>query len=525
MSQVVEILSELSEEQKKILLTDGAMDFLEHLHKKFNKKRLDLLRSRQLRQQTIDAGEFPSFRVDSENIRNSKWQVAKAPKDLLDRRVEITGPVDRKMMITAFNSGAKVFMADLEDSLSPSWKNIIEGQINLYKAVRRQLDFVADSGKSYKLKSQIATLVVRPRGWHLEEEHVKINDQNMSGSLFDFGLFFYHNAKELLSRGSGPYFYLPKLENADEARLWNDVFNEAQDYCEIARGSIRATVLVETILAAFEMEEILFELKEHVSGMNAGRWDYIFSIIKRFSKHSQFVMPDRNKITMTVPFMRAYTKLLVQTCHKRGAHAIGGMSAFVPSRRDEQINTHAIVNVRADKLREAEDGFDGTWVAHPDLVAVAKDVFDNILGSSIDQKELRQAVDSISSHDLIMTDIVNENITEEGLRNNIAVALQYLSAWIGGLGAVAINNLMEDAATAEIARAQIWQWINHRAQLADGRSITSDLYNSIKKEEIEKFYAACGKNLRKAETVLDDLVLGKQFKEFLTSSATNLIDA
>jgi malate synthase len=517
MDSSVKVLATLPSLSKDVVFTKEALDFVAYLQRKFGSQRNKLLETRQDRQTKINKGEFPTFPKETENVRASSWKVASTPSDLLDRRVEITGPTERKMMINALNSGAKVFMADLEDSLSPSWDNIVQGHMNLYNAVRRRLSFESEAGKKYELKSQIATLVVRPRGWHLEEKNVVVDGQSVSASIFDFALFFYNNAKELLSRNSGPYFYLPKLESYQEARLWNEIFVAAQDYCKIPQGTIRATVLLETILAAFEMEEILYELKDHISGMNAGRWDYIFSMIKRFSQHPQFVLPDRNKITMTVPFMRSYTKLLVQVCHRRGAHAIGGMSAFIPSRKDPKVNENAISQVRNDKQREASDGFDGTWVAHPDLVPVAMAVFDKVLGTNSHQKTKLNLDDKVSDQDLIKTKIKDEFITEQGLRNNITVALKYLSSWLDGLGAVAINNLMEDAATAEISRAQLWQWIHHDACLQDGRAVTKDLYDLIKKEEITKIAGCSDKSLKNAENILDDLVLTPRFEEFLTT--------
>jgi malate synthase len=422
------------------------------------------------------------------------------------------------MMINAFNSGANAFMADLEDSLSPTWDNVIEGQRNLKEAVRKTLSFDSPEGKSYRLKDKIATLIVRPRGWHLLEDHVTVNGAPVSASLFDFGLFFFHNAAELLKRNSGPYFYLPKMESHLEARLWNDVFNYAQDQLKVPRGTIRATVLIETIMAAFEMEEILYELKEHASGLNAGRWDYIFSTIKKFSRHKEFLLPDRAQITMRVPFMRAYCRLLVKSCHRRGAHAMGGMAAFIPSRKDAAINEVAMSKVKDDKELEATTGFDGTWVAHPDLVVVAKDVFDKTLGSNPNQKS-KQLDDVVKGSELLAVKIDGSAITEKGLVNNVDVALQYIESWLRGTGAAAIHNLMEDAATAEISRAQLWQWIICGAKLDDGRPITIELYRQTRDAQLKVLSAAPNNRYKEAAEILDRLVESENFAEFLTTDA------
>lgn len=494
------------------VLTPEAADFLVSLHKKFEKVRRELLEQRRARQRLVDSGSFPDFLTKTQNIRNSEWRVASAPKDLEDRRVEITGPVEAKMMINALNSGAKVFMADFEDSNSPTWSNIIEGQQNLMAAVKRELQFKSPEGKEYKLGKELATLLVRPRGWHLEEKHFQIETENISASLFDFGLYFFHNAHELIQKGSGPYFYLPKLESHLEARLWNDVFNFAQDALKISRGTIRATILIETIFAAFEMEEILYELRTHAAGLNAGRWDYLFSIIKKFRNFPEFVMPDRGTITMTVSFMRAYTELLVHTCHKRKAHAIGGMAAFIPSRKDSKVNENAFAKVREDKKREAGDGFDGTWVAHPDLVPLAKGIFDEVFGKKPHQKErLREEV-KVKAADLLNVRITDSKVTEAGVRNNISVALQYIDKWLSGLGAVALYNLMEDAATAEIARSQLWQWLKHSVRLDNGQTLTAAYYQKICEEELQN----SGVHARE---ILDRLVLSREFEEFLTIPA------
>jgi malate synthase len=503
------------------VLTQEATAFIVALQREFNSVCKGLLQRRQEVWARLRAGERLDFLPHTKFMREGSWQVAPAPKDLDDRRTEITGPAERKMMINALNSGAKVFMADLEDSMSPTWQNVIEGQQNLMDAVRRTLSFTSAEGKAYKLNDQLATLVVRPRGWHLVERHVQIDGEPMSGSLMDFGLYFFHNVHELLKRGSGPYFYLPKMESHLEARLWNDVFEFAQDYLGIARGTIRATMLIETIPAAFEMEEMLYELKDHASGCNAGRWDYIFSCIKKFA-HEGVIFPDRSQVTMTVPFMRAYTELLVRTCHKRGAHAVGGMSAFIPSRRDKEVNERAIAAVTKDKERESNDGFDGTWVAHPDLVPVALKVFDNVLGSKPNQKDkLREDV-RVQGSQLIDFNIPAGKVTEAGVRNNISVGLQYTAHWLSGSGAVAIFNLMEDAATAEISRAQLWQWVKMAAKLDDGRVMSESLYKTLKDEEMQKLSGL--KNLEEASRLLDSLVLQKEFSEFLTLPAYDMLD-
>lgn len=509
---------EFSEAIKKIL-TPEAKKFLAALHERFNARREELLLLRAERQKTINSGVLPNFLPETEEIRNSEWQVGPSAIDLRDRRVEITGPVERKMMINAFNSGAKVFMADLEDALSPTWENIIDGQINLIDAVRKTLTFTSPDGKNYQLNEQIATLVVRPRGWHLTEEHFEIDGKPCSASLFDFGLYFFHNAEELIKRGSGPYFYLPKLESHLEARLWNDVFNFSQSYLKIPRGIIRATVLIETILAAFEMEEILFELKEHAAALNAGRWDYIFSLIKKTREHKQFVLPDRAQITMAVPFMRAYAQLLVKTCHKRGAHAIGGMAAFIPSRKDADINAQAFAKVTEDKTREAGDGFDGTWVAHPDLVAIARSVFDDALGDRLNQKHNMRSDFETNAQELLNTKIDGAKVTRQGVAANIDVGLQYIESWLRGVGAAGIHNLMEDAATAEISRAQLWQWISSETKMDDGNVVTEALYRQLKEELLPKLAIAEGNRFADAEAILDNLVLNKEFTDFLTIPA------
>jgi malate synthase len=498
------------------VLTDDALAFVARLHREFNPTREALLRARADRQRELDAGASPGFLGSTTSIRETAWRVAAAPRDLEDRRVEITGPVERKMMINALNSGASCFMADLEDALSPTWENVVAGQGNLMDAVRRTLAFTSPEGKAYTLNETIATLIVRPRGWHLLERHIEVDGRPISASLLDFGLYFFHNAHELLSRRTGPYFYLPKMESHREARLWNDVFVAAQDWLGIPRGTIRATVLIETILAALEMDEILHELRDHASGLNAGRWDYIFSAIKKFRLQSDTMLPDRAQVTMTVPFMRAYTELLVKTCHRRGAHAMGGMAAFVPSRRDAKVNETALAKVREDKLRESGDGFDGTWVAHPDLVPVAKAVFDGVLGSKPNQKERQRPEVNVSATQILDVRVPGGTVSAAGVKANISVALQYLESWMRGSGAVAIYNLMEDTATAEISRAQLWQWLRHGADV-DGERFTKAMYERMRDTEIAALTAAGGhERLRDAATLLDELVLGSDFAEFLT---------
>jgi malate synthase len=506
------------------VLTPAAVDFVAGLHRHFNSRRRELLAARRERQAAINQGIQPAFLTATSGIRAGEWQVAAAPTDLNDRRVEITGPTERKMMINALNSGARVFMADFEDALSPTWANVIDGQINCSDAIRRTIEFQNPDGRIYRLNEKTATLLIRPRGWHLVEKHVLVDGEAISASLFDFGLYMHRNAKELLTRGSGPYFYLPKLESHLEARLWNDAFNYAQDRLEIPRGSIRATVLIETILAALEMEEILYELREHSAGLNAGRWDYIFSAIKKFARRPDMLLPDRGQVTMTVPFMRAYTELLVRTCHKRGAHAIGGMAAFIPNRRDPLVTENALAKVREDKERESRDGCDGTWVAHPDLVPLATEVFDAVLGERPHQKDkLREEV-NVTAEQILDVRVPGGAITDGGVRLNVSVALQYLNAWLNGNGAAAINNLMEDAATAEISRSQLWQWLHHGAKLSDGRTLNTALYERIHREELNKLGRANVGRFEEAAELLDQLVLSDEFVEFLTHPAYELLD-
>jgi malate synthase len=503
----VEVLSEAGEAGARIL-TPEALAFVAELQREFNPTRLELLAARAERQERIAAGELPDFLEETRNIREDPdWRVAPVPVDLLDRRVEITGPVDRKMVINALNSGARMFMADFEDSNSPTWRNCVEGQANLIDAVERKISL--DTGeKQYRLQDEIATLLVRPRGWHLHEKHVQVDGEPVTAGLFDFGLYLFHCGQRQLDVGSGPYFYLPKLESHLEARLWNDVFLFAQDRLSIPRGTIRATVLVETILAAFEMDEILYELREHSAGLNAGRWDYMFSVIKKFRDRPEFVLPDRPLVTMSVPFMRAYTELLVKTCHRRGAHAIGGMAAFIPSRRDPEVNEVALTRVREDKLREAGDGFDGTWVAHPDLVSVALRVFDEALGERPNQVDRQRDDVSVAAGDLLNVAATPGDVTEDGVRLNVSVGIQYIASWLNGLGAAAINNLMEDAATAEISRSQIWQWVRH------GR-VSRQRVLELEREELDKL----GPGYETAAEVFAEVAYAGEFPEFLTLPA------
>ncbi len=512
------------------VLTPQALNFVARLQREFGERRVELLRLRDERQARLDAGEMPQFLVTTSSVRDSEWQVAKAPKDLQDRRVEITGPTDRKMLINALNSGARVFMADFEDANSPTWSNLVEGQVNLIDAIERRISFSSPEGKEYQLNEKVATLLVRPRGWHLDERHVEVDGKPVSGSLFDFGLYFFHNARRLLDKGSGPYFYLPKLESHLEARLWNDVFNLAQDELGIPRGTIRATVLIETILAAFEMDEILYELRDHSSGLNAGRWDYIFSIIKKFRNRPGFVLPDRAQVTMTVPFMRAYTELLVKTCHRRGAHAMGGMAAFIPSRRDPEVNRVALAKVKEDKDREANDGFDGTWVAHPDLVPTATEAFDKVLGDRPNQLERQRPEVSVAPGQLVDVAVPGGTVTDNGVRMNVSVGIQYIESWLRGVGAAAINNLMEDVATAEISRSQLWQWVRHSARLSEGPTVSADLVREIADEEMTRLRELLGEDgwsksrFDEARQVFEEVALAKDFHPFLTLVALKHID-
>jgi malate synthase len=515
----VSVLGQRNADAEKIL-TPGALEFLAQLHRNFGMRRLKLLKARSNRLKRLQEGlEVLDFLPQTKQIRNNPhWRVAPAPKDLDKRWVEITGPVDRKMVINALNSGADCFMADFEDSLTPRWDKLLNGQVNLMDAVRRKIDFANPDGKKYILKADSkTTLIVRPRGWHLNERFLLVDGQPMSGSLFDFGLYFYHNAKELLSRGSGPYFYLPKMESHLEARLWNNVFNFAQDYMDIPRGTIRATVLIETLPAAFEMEEILYELRDHAAGLNAGRWDYIFSAIKKTYWNSKHILPDRAQVTMTVPFMRSYVLAMVSTCHRRGAHAIGGMSAVIPSGENKEV----FDKVRTDKEREVTDGCDGSWVAHPGLVDTVRKVFEAKLGTKNNQKDrLREDV-KVTAEQLRNVGVTDAKISEAGMRMNIDVALQYLNSWLLGNGAAAIHGLMEDAATAEISRTQIWQWIYHGAKLDDGRTITRDLYRKMMEEEYRRLTQNVkpGNRFKDSAEILNNLILRDDLVDFLTLPA------
>jgi malate synthase len=517
----VHILRPIGPGERQIL-TDEAMHFLGRLARRFEPQRQFILEQRVQRQQCLDAGELLDFPVETRELRNSHWHVAPIPHDLRVRRVEITGPIDRKMIINALNSGADVFMADFEDSNAPTWQNCIDGQVNLRDAVRRTISFTSPDGKAYRLNDRIAMLMVRPRGWHLDEKHVLIEGGPMSASLFDFGLYLFHNADALLANGTGPYFYLPKMESHLEARLWNDVFAWSQRELGIPQGTIRATVLIETILAAFEMDEILWELRDHSAGLNCGRWDYIFSLIKKFSTRPDFVLSDRALVTMTTPFMRAYSQLAIKTCHRRGVHAIGGMAAQIPIKNDAVANDAAIAKVRADKLREVTDGHDGTWVAHPGLVAVALEEFARMPGT--DQlHRLREDV-NVTVADLL-TVPRPPHITEEGVRTNIRVGIQYLESWLRGSGCVPINNLMEDAATAEISRAQLWQWVRHHAALTDSRLVTLELVEALTADELNKLREQLGPNrfasgkFTRAAELFQRMTESARFPEFLTSVA------
>ncbi len=507
----------------QFLVTPEALAFVTALAEKFGSRREQLLAKRAERQKKFDAGEKPDFNPATKAIREGDWKVAEVPADLLDRRVEITGPAEPKMIINALNSSAKVFMADLEDSLSPTWERVIEGQKALYDAVRLQLAFQSPEGKNYKLNDKdLAVLIVRPRGWHLPERHVTLNGKPISGALFDFGLYFFHNAAERLKRGTGPYFYIPKQESAEEAQLWADVFAFAEEYCGIKHGSIKATVLIEVITATFEMHEILHALKDYAVGLNCGRWDYIFSTIKKFHARPEWVMPDRTQLTMNVPFLKAYYELLIQTCHKRGAFAMGGMSAFIPVKNDEAANEKAFAAVRADKEREAGAGHDGTWVAHPGLIPVAREVFDRLMPEKNQRSKLREDV-KVSAADLIA--IPKGTITENGVRNSISVAIQYTANWLAGNGCVPLFNLMEDAATAEISRSQLWQWLHHGASTEEGHPILEELLTAWADEELAKIKKDVGDKAfaalpyARARDLVLQITFDKNYVEFLTLPA------
>jgi len=523
--QGIEIRAPMSAEFAQIL-TPEAMDFVATLVREFNPERKRLLQLREERQARLDAGEKPDFLPETEPIRQGDWRVAPPPPDLIDRRVEITGPVDRKMVINALNSGAKVYMADFEDAHSPTWEGTVQGQINLYDAVRGTIEYRSPEGKEYRLNERVAVLFVRPRGWHLIEKHVLIDGEPAPAALFDFGLYFFHNAHALIQKGTAPYFYLPKLESHLEARLWNQVFVRAQELLGIPRGTIRATVLIENILAAFECDEILYELREHSAGLNSGRWDYLFSIIRKFRNDAQLVLPDRATLTMTTPFMKAYSERVVQTCHRRGIHAIGGMAAQIPIRHDPEANAAAIAKVVADKEREISEGYDGTWVAHPGLVPIVMEVFEKHLPTPNQLHVLPER--TITAQELL--NFPRGDITEQGMRTNIAVSLRYLESWLRGTGCVAINYLMEDAATVEISRSQLWQWVQRKAQLTDGRVITPELFRQMLGEELAKIEAEIGseayRNSRYADAaaILERVVLAPQFIDFVTLVAYDYID-
>ena len=525
--QGVEITATTNKQEE--ILTPDALKFVVDLERKFGPKRRELLAARVARQARLDAGERPDFLPETAEIRKAKWTVAPLPADLLDRRVEITGPVDRKMVINALNCGASTYMADFEDANTPTWSNLIEGHVNLKDAIRRTITYSDPAtGKDYKLNPTTAVLIVRPRGWHLPENHVRVDGQPMTGAFFDFGLFMWHNAKELLARGTGPYFYLPKLESHLEARLWNDVFNHTEDALGLKRGTIKGTVLIETILAAFEMDEILYELREHSSGLNAGRWDYIFSVIKKFANDPHDILPDRGKVTMSTHFLSSYAKLLIKICHNREVHAMGGMSAYIPNKRDVELNKVAMEQVRADKEREATIGHDGTWVAHPGLVALAKEVFDKYMPTP---NQINRKLEDFHATAADLLEVPKGDITEAGLRQNIAVGIGYMESWLRGIGCVPLFNLMEDAATAEISRAQLWQWAHYNAKLSDGRPITRELCLKIIDEELAKMRQAVGDaqyragRYEDAANILRNLIEAPKFVDFLTLPAYDRLNA
>jgi malate synthase len=519
-ANLVRIAGTSTPDQQRIL-TPEAVQFLTRLADGFEPRRRVLLEARGARQERLDAGDLPEFPAETAEIRQAPWRVAEIPADLQDRRVEITGPTDRKMIINALNSGARVFMADFEDSNAPTWENLIQGQANLCDAVRGTITYDSPESKHYELRQERATLMVRPRGWHLVEKHFLVNGEPISGSLFDFGLFFFHNAKALLANGSGPYFYLPKMESRHEARLWNDVFVAAQEALGVPRGSIRATVLIETILASFEMEEILWELREHSAGLNCGRWDYIFSFIKKFRNRAGWVLPDRAQVTMRSHFLASYVDLLIAACHRRGAHAMGGMAAQIPIKNNPAANEAALASVRDDKLREVRAGHDGTWVAHPGLVALAQEVFD--AGMPQANQISRITTSAVTASDLLSPP--SGAITPAGLDRNLDVALQYLAAWLGGNGCVPIYNLMEDAATAEICRAQVWQWVRHGAKLDDGRAVTPELASSILDAHVQRLRGDIPEErLLTAARLYKDMISGANFSEFLTLRAYDYLD-
>jgi malate synthase len=512
------------------VLSPNALEFISELHAEFEERRRELLRARVERRARLTEGEMLDFLPETEKVRSGDWAVAPVPAALQQRWVEITGPTDSKMVINALNSGADGFMADFEDANAPTWHNMVQGQINLRDAITGTITYEESDGRHYELGDDPATLLVRPRGWHLDERHVRIDGEPIAGALFDFGMFFFNSGPRLLAAGLAPFFYLPKMESHLEARLWNDVFTYAQDRVGMERGTIKATVLIETLPAAFEMEEILYELRDHSAGLNAGRWDYIFSAIKSFPDRREMVLPDRGDVTMTVPFMRAYAELLAATCHRRGAHAMGGMAALIPSRRDEEANENALAGVRADKEREVTQGYDGTWVAHPDLVPVAREVFETGLGGAPNQLSVQHDDVSVSAADLLDLASTPGHITEAGLRTDVSVGFQYVSFWLGGRGAAAINSLMEDAATAEISRSQIWQWVHHGCRLEDGRTVTAELVRQVLDEETAKIREAVGEETWEAgrpdETreIFERVALAEPLTEFLTREAYHYID-
>jgi malate synthase len=514
-------------ERGEEILTPAAVEFLGDLHRRFAARRNDLLAARAARRERIAETGRLDFLPETREVREGDWQVAEAPADLRDRRVEITGPTERKMAINALNSGANVWLADLEDANTPHWHNVVSGQVNLFDAVRGQLSFTSPEGKHYAVRNDVrpAVMLPRPRGWHLNERHLQVDGEPMVGALVDFGLYTFHNASELLARGSGPYFYLPKMESHLEARLWNDVFIAAQEALDIPVGTIRATVLIETIPAAFEMQEILYELREHISGLNAGRWDYLFSVIKKFRDAGEkFILPDRNSVGMTAPFMRAYTELLVSTCHQRGAFAMGGMAAFIPNRRDPEVTEQALAKVRADKQREAGDGFDGSWVAHPDLVPVCREVFDGVLGERPNQLSKLRTDVHVTADQLLDIASTPGDATEAGLRSAVDVGVRYLVSWLNGNGAAAIHNLMEDAATAEISRSQLWQWVHNGVTLTNGERVTADLVRATLADTKAALAAENAKRLDEACELFESVALGEEFVDFLTLPAYELID-
>ncbi len=512
------------------VLSPNALEFVSELHAEFEERRQELLRARGQRRARLAEGEMLDFLPETEDIRSGDWTVAPVPEALAQRWVEITGPTDRKMVINALNSGADGFMADFEDANAPTWHNMVQGQINLRDAIMGTITYDGSDGRHYELVDEPATLLVRPRGWHLDERHVRVDGEPVAGGLFDFGMYFFNSGPPLIASGLAPFFYLPKMESHREARLWNDVFDYAEDRVGMERGTIKATVLIETLPAAFEMDEILYELRDHSAGLNAGRWDYIFSAIKCFADRREMVLPDRGDVTMTVPFMRAYAELLAATCHRRGAHAMGGMAALIPSRRDEEANEKALAGVRADKEREVKQGYDGTWVAHPDLVPTAREVFEKGLGGAPNQLSVQHSEVSVSAADLLDLGSTPGAITEAGLRTDVSVGFQYVSFWLGGRGAAAINSLMEDAATAEISRSQIWQWVHHGCQLEDGRTVTAELVRGLLDEETAKIRAEVGEETWQAghpdetRAIFEKVALSEPLVEFLTLEAYGYLD-